>query len=91
MNRTRLGAVLAVVSVFSLPTSAQAATYAEAVLADNPLTYLRMSETSGLVAEDATGNDRDGAFVGLPALGVGGPVVDAPTAVGLTSTSTITG
>lgn len=91
MNRTRLGAVLAVVSVFSLPTSAQAATYAESVLADNPLTYLRMSETSGLVAEDATANDRDGAFVGAPALGVGGPFVDAQTAVGLTSTSTVTG
>lgn len=91
MNRTRLGAVLAVVSVFSLPTSAQAATYAETVLADNPLTYLRMSETSGLVAEDATANDRDGAFIGLPALGVSGPFVDAETAVELTSTSTVTG
>jgi hypothetical protein len=50
-----------------------------------------MSETSGSVAEDATANDRDGAFIGLPALGVSGPFVDAETAVGLTSTSTITG
>lgn len=91
MNRNRIGAVLAVVSVFSLPASAQAATYAETVLADNPLTYLRMSETSGIVAEDATANDRDGAFVGAPALGVGGPFVDAQTAVGLTSTSSIAG
>jgi hypothetical protein len=91
MNRNRIGAVLAVVSVFSLPASAQAATYAETVLADNPLTYLRMSETSGVVAEDATANDRDGAFVGVPALGVGGPFVDAQTAVGLTSTSSIAG
>ena len=91
MNRNRIGAVLAVVSVFSLPASAQAATYAETVLADNPLTYLRMSETSGSVAEDATANARDGAFVGGPALGVGGPFVDAQTAVGLTATSSIAG
>lgn len=91
MNRNRLAAALAVASAFSLPASAQAATYAETVLADTPLTYLRMAETSGIVADDATTNNRDGAFVGNPALGVGGPFVGAGTAVGLTSTSLITG
>jgi hypothetical protein len=43
-------AALAAACTFILPASAQAAGYADGVLADGPLTYLRLAETSGTVA-----------------------------------------
>jgi hypothetical protein len=91
MTRYGIAAALAAVAAFALPASAQAASYADTVLADDPLTYLRMGETSGTVAEDATANDRDGTYNGSPALGAAGPFLDAGTAVGITSTSSVTG
>ena len=48
-----------------LPASAQAAGYQDAVLAEHPLTYLRLDETPGAtVAQDASLNDRDGTYAG---------------------------
>jgi hypothetical protein len=43
-------------------------TYATEVLADSPRWYLRLGESSGTVAEDATANNVDGAYVGSPTL-----------------------
>ena len=92
MEKRRAGVALAAIAgALALPTAAQAAPlYADAVLDDGPLTYLRLSETTGTVAQDASPNDRDGSFVGAPSLGVAGPFVDAGTAVGLAKTDTIT-
>ena len=92
MEKRRAGVALAAIAgALALPTAAQAAPlYADAVLEDGPLTYLRLSETTGTVAQDASPNDRDGSFVGAPSLGVAGPFVDAGTAVGLAKTDTIT-
>ena len=92
MEKRRAGVALAAIAgALALPTAAQAAPlYADAVLEDGPLTYLRLSETTGTVAQDASPNDRDGSFVGAPSLGVAGPFLDAGTAAGLAKTDTIT-
>lgn len=39
--------------------------YANAVLADNPLVYLPLNETSGSVATDISGNGRDGTYANV--------------------------
>lgn len=36
--------------------------YEDEVLADSPYVYLKLSEASGTVAQDASGNDRDGTY-----------------------------
>ena len=92
MEKRRAGVALAAIAgALALPTAAQAAPpYADAVLEDGPLTYLRLSETTGTVAQDASPNHRDGSFAGAPSLGVAGPFLDAGTAAGLAATDTIT-
>ena len=86
MNHVRRVAALAATCIFILPASAEAAGYADDVLADNPLTYLRLSETTGTVAQDASPNDRDGAYAGDVTLGAAGPFAEAGTAVQLAKT-----
>lgn len=44
-------------------------TYRAAVLADNPVAYYRLDETSGTTLVDASGNGRDGTYVALPPKG----------------------
>lgn len=48
-----------------------AARYRAAVIADSPVAYWRLGESSGTVATDETGN-YPGTFVGSPTLGVAG-------------------
>jgi hypothetical protein len=43
-------------------------TYATEVLADTPRWYLRLGESSGTVAQDATANNLDGTYEGSPTL-----------------------
>jgi hypothetical protein len=43
--------------------------YSSEVLADSPLAYYRLGESSGTVAADSSGNGRDGAYVGAITLG----------------------
>ena len=64
MEKRRAGVALAAIAgALALPTAAQAAPpYADAVLEDGPLTYLRLSETTGTVAQDASPNHRDGSY-----------------------------
>jgi hypothetical protein len=56
---------------------AWAGPYSSAVLADSPFAYWRLDETSGSVAVDASGNGRNGAYVGTPALDQSGPLAEA--------------
>lgn len=42
--------------------------YANEVLADSPLLYWRLGETSGVTAVDSSGNGRDGTYMGTPGL-----------------------
>jgi Concanavalin A-like lectin/glucanases superfamily len=92
MYRHGRSAALAAIVGAALALPAQAsASYADSVVADGPLTYLRLGEAPGAtVAQDASPNDRDGAYVGAPALGVAGPFADAGTAAGLAASDAIT-
>lgn len=56
-------------------------TYAESVLADAPIGYWRLGETSGTTATDASGNHRDATYSGAIGLGRSGSLEqDADTA-----------
>jgi Concanavalin A-like lectin/glucanases superfamily len=89
---TRLPAVLAVMAgALALPAAAQATTYDEAVLADGPLTYLRLGEAPGAtLAHDASPFHRDGTPAGAVTFGAAGPFSDAGTAVRLGKTGSLT-
>jgi hypothetical protein len=92
MTRNRRRAVLAAVAgaALALPTPA-VASYADSVLADAPLTYLRLGEAPGAsVAHDASPNHRDGAYVGAVTLGGPGPFTDAGTAMTLAKSGSLT-
>jgi hypothetical protein len=92
MKNIRLAVALAAASVLALPASAQAAGYQDAVLANDPLTYLRLDEPLGSdVAEDASPNNRDGAYTGAVALGAAAPFVEAGTAAAFATTGTVVG
>ncbi len=72
--------------MFSLPaiSSQQLAvvtsTYKDVVLADNPIGYWRLGESTGTVAVDETGNN-NGTYVGSPTLGQPGLVTGGNTSV----------
>lgn len=59
-------------------------TYAAEVLADSPVRFWPLDETSGTVADDAM-NNGDGTYTGGPTLGVAGLVTDGGNAVTTTS------
>jgi len=66
--------------------AAQAAlTYAQEVLADNPLAYYRLDETSGITAFDSSGNARHGVYSGVALGGTG--AVPSNAAAGFNGTS----
>ena len=66
------------------PPDAPSSVYRAAVLADMPLGYWRLGETSGTVAHDETGNGHDGTYTGTFTLGTPGALVGDPdTAVTL--------
>ena len=90
MNTRRISAALVTAAAFATPQAAQAATYDDSVLADQPLTYLRMSESAGPTAADESPNNRDGVYAGAFALGVSGPFTQAGTAVGLAKGARVT-
>lgn len=54
-------------------------TYDSEVLADSPLVYLRLEETSGTVAADSSGNGRSGTYVNNPSRGVTGLLASDPS------------
>ena len=54
------------------------ADYSAAVLADQPYLYWRLDETTGTIAHDVSGNNRDGTFDGAPKLAVRGLIKDDP-------------
>jgi hypothetical protein len=81
---------MAATAALALPGAAQAADYQDAVMADGPLSYWQLDETSGTVAQDATANDRDGTYANAT-LGVASPFLGAGTAVTLPKTGTVAG
>lgn len=45
--------------------------YASTILADSPVAYWKLDETSGTTATDSSGNSRNATWVGSPTLGMG--------------------
>ena len=75
-------AAIVAATAFAVPASAQASDYPDAVLADNPLTYLRMEEAPGGIVADSSIRGRDGVLAGTgwslakgPFLGAGNALV----------------
>lgn len=64
----------AAVPVQALPVDPTAQlSYSQAVLADNPVAYWRLNETTGTTAIDASGNEHHGSIEGGVTLGQEGP------------------
>lgn len=77
---------LSVVFAWGGGTSIQAQTYANTVLADHPVAYYRLGETSGNTALDSSGNNLHGAIVGNVTLGGEGAILsDTNTSMRFTS------
>lgn len=53
--------------------------YQGAVLADSPLLYYRLNETSGTTCMDTSGNARNGTYSGGYTLGITGAITSDPT------------
>jgi glucose/arabinose dehydrogenase len=78
------GGALRSQDIRSLPGSA---TYRSTIVADAPVAYWRLGETSGTNANDEVGSN-DGTYVGTPTLGVAGAIAsDADTAIRLNGTT----
>lgn len=67
--------LIAVTFAYTIPTAARAQSYSETVLADKPVAYYRLGETTGSVAHDLTSNHIDGTVLGGTSLGVPGAIV----------------
>ena len=63
-----------------------ASTYADHILADGPVVFLRLGEASGTTAFDETVSALDGTYLGTPTLGAGALITDADTAVDFNGT-----
>ena len=77
--RQRLGiaACVAVAVAFAgAPSPASAADYRSTVIADDPVVYYRLGETSGTVAHEERGTGLNGAYQGGTSLGVQGALTD---------------
>jgi glucose/arabinose dehydrogenase len=69
-------------------TSGGTSGYSGAVLADSPLAYWRLGESSGSTAADASGNGRAGSYLNSPTLGAPGALSgDSNSSVGFNGTS----
>jgi prepilin-type N-terminal cleavage/methylation domain-containing protein len=75
----------------SMPSAATGAvlnTYANIVLADNPIAFWRLGESSGTTAVDASPNGLNATYVGSPTLGVAGALSNnSNTAISLNGPS----
>src|SRR5438876_10051446 len=84
-----MGAALSgcgVPSTAATPTSPPS--YRASVLADHPVAYWRLNETTGAVMADVSGNGNDGAYAGAVTVAQPGALAsDADTAVGFDPTS----
>ncbi len=81
MKRQLILMCLGVSIVFAIPSGrGEAATYPEEVLADNPIGYWRLNETSGTTAFDSSGNARDATYVGGVSLGASGALASGDDA-----------
>jgi len=63
--------------------------YSSEVLADSPVWYARLGDSSGTTMVDSSGNSRNGTYTNSPTLGVAGPLFgDSDTSVTFAAAST---
>ena len=75
-------------SVTPAPAPTSSASYATTVLADNPIGYWRLGESSGTTAADGSGHGLNGSYVGGVTLGQPGALMhDTDTAVAFNGSS----
>ena len=83
-TKPRAFALLAAALLLGAPLTAPAQSLSDVILSQQPAGYWRFGETSGTVAQDASGNGRHGTYVGTVQLGVqGGDGSSSDAAVGL--------
>ena len=75
------------VNPYALTSPTTSGAYAAAVLADSPLAYYRLGDTSGTTMTDSSGNIRNGTYANSPTLGVSGATSDGDKAVAFNGTS----
>jgi hypothetical protein len=73
-----------------VPASAQASSYQDTVLADNPLVYHQMETQAGGIVQDFSPHGRDGQLTGMAALVGTGPFLTATNALSLGRTDGMT-
>jgi hypothetical protein len=73
-----VGTSPAMYTAFYSGTSSQG--YSSEVLADQPIGYWRLGETSGTTAADSSGNQRSGTYVNAPTLGAASLLSSDPNA-----------
>lgn len=71
------GSALSAARIAAHAAAARSA-YAREVMTDSPAVYLRMSEASGTVMTDASGNNRPGTYTGSPGLQTAGLLTSDP-------------
>lgn len=87
--RPMLAGLFAVCALAVLAGTAVAGSYSNAVLADNPDAYWRLTETTGTTAADSSGNGHDGTHIGGADVTAAGP--QPPAFVGFDATNSATG
>jgi hypothetical protein len=79
--------LLFALALVAAPASAPAGPYYTAVIADSPLGYWRLNETSGTVAVDSSGNGRDGTYNGGVTLAAAGALAEGNVAAAFDGTN----
>lgn len=87
MKTKNICQILGVALALGMSTTAKSQTYAQTVLADNPLVYYQFNESSGAtVAVDSSGNGNNGAYTDV-ALANTGATANLGTAAGFNGSS----
>ena len=82
LSWSALGLLVALMLATTTPAGASP-NYRDVILADNPIMYWRLGESSGSVAYDETANHRDATYIHNPFFGLRGGIRNDPnTAVG---------
>ena len=97
MNRTTANAVLFVLVAWVAAAKSDATPYSDAVLADNPVAYYHLNETTGTLAANSStaGSALDGSYIGYGEAAEGTGAINigqaGPRPGNPTGTATITG
>jgi len=72
--------------IFNAQIFSDSIAYQNAILADNPVGYWKLDESSGTIAADSSSSGYDGVYHGVT-LGVNGPFCDGTTAASFSASN----